>query len=225
MWLASSQGVYTLNPNTLSLNKFSVRDGLADNMAYSIVIDKGGDPWIGTLTGISHMVTRGGRVEKVIGYTGLNDRGYQSGFMSADGKIHFAGVKGVTTFDPTAVAQTQLVSAPSVRRVTVSSKRVNLASIIGGRNVLETQPDSVLKINLPFNENAMTLRLSTMDFRDSHNVAYHWRLADMDKSWVSTGEGENSISISHLQPGKHTLEIQASDNQPAYECPEIHQGG
>ena len=64
----------------------------------------------------------------------------------------------------------------------------------------------------PYKDNALTLRLSTLDFRDGANVRYMWRLSGYSNDWVISAPGDNVIYLPHLDPGSYSLSLKAMDN-------------
>ena len=56
-------------------------------------------------------------------------------------------------------------------------------------------------------DNSVTLEFSLLDFNSPRNIIYEYRINNA--RWLQTREGENSIQLSHLQPGTYQIEVRA----------------
>ena len=78
------------------------------------------------------------------------------------------------------------------------------------------------RFELSYQENTFALEFSLLDFRNPENISYEWRI-NGTKNWQQTGEGENRITLSELQPGLYNIEVRARNNgiqseEPLFIC-------
>ena len=82
----------------------------------------------------------------------------------------------------------------------------------GGKPILDTFVTRADKISLAYEDNTFTLEFSTLDYRNSGNIFYEYRIREYEKNWTSTQLGINQITYNHLNSGKYTFEIRACEN-------------
>lgn len=56
-------------------------------------------------------------------------------------------------------------------------------------------------------DNNITLEFSLLDFANPDNIIYEYKINGTQ--WIQEPEGENSIQLSHLQPGTYKIEARA----------------
>ena len=63
------------------------------------------------------------------------------------------------------------------------------------------------KYQVSYLDNSITLEFSLLDFVSPRNIVYEYRINEA--KWLQTPEGQNSIQLSHLQPGTYQIEVRA----------------
>ena len=212
VWVGTSHGLIHLDPVKGIVRKYTTADGLSDNDIRSISRDHNGGKWIGTMRGLSYLTPDNSKILSYYGGNGLVETSFNHIKFSPSRKgIYLGSDLGITAFMPDSVP------APGFdREVKVSAMYLNgqrlLPNMKNGRHVvISGNPMAPEGLCLPYKDNALTLRMSTMDFRDASNIRYKWRL-DKDDDWIETAPGDNMIYLPHLDPGKYDLEICAEEN-------------
>ncbi|MDE6741876.1 MAG: helix-turn-helix domain-containing protein, partial [Muribaculaceae bacterium] len=212
VWVGTSHGLIHLDPVKGIVRKYTTADGLSDNDIRSISRDHNGGKWIGTMRGLSYLTPDNSRILSYYGGNGLVETTFNQVRYSPSRKGMYLGSDlGITAFMPDSVP------APGFdREVKVSAMYLNgqrlLTNMKNGRHVvISGNPMSPEELRLPYKDNALALRLSTMDFRDASNVRYKWRL-DRKDEWIETAPGDNMLYLPHLDPGKYELQICAEEN-------------
>ncbi|MDE5814071.1 MAG: helix-turn-helix domain-containing protein [Muribaculaceae bacterium] len=212
VWVGTSHGLIHFDPEKGVERKYTTADGLSDNDVRTISRDHNGGKWIGTVRGLSYVTPDNSRIMSYYGGNGLVESTFNHIKYSPSRKgLYLASDLGITAFMPDSVP------APSFdREVKVSAMYLNgqrlLPGMTNGRHVMITgNPMSPEALHLPYKDNALSLRMSTMDFRDASNIRYKWRLDDNDV-WIETAPGDNMLYLPHLDPGKYELQICAVEN-------------
>ncbi|MDE7351007.1 MAG: response regulator [Muribaculaceae bacterium] len=212
VWVGTSHGLIHLDPVKGIVKKYTTADGLSDNDIRSISRDHNGGKWIGTMHGLSYLTPDNSKILSYYGGNGLVETTFNQVRYSPSRKgIYLGSDLGITAFMPDSVP------APGFdREVKVSAMYLNgqrlLPNMKNGCHVMISgSPMSPEALHLPYKDNALTLRLSTMDFRDASNIRYKWRL-DRNDDWIETAPGVNMLYLPHLDPGKYDLEICAVEN-------------
>jgi len=185
LWVGSYGGIYRVLPNG-NIHYFSIKDGLYDNVAFSIVEDEYGYLWVSCNTGIY-------RVKKAdlnayanappekrqrLSYTvyGTADgmkssecnAGEPAGYKSTDGRLWFATIKGVAVVDPR-----RMVYNPVAPNVIIEELRVD-----GALSTTATFPSQTEKLEFQYTATCLTA---------AERVKFKYILEGYDKDWVEAG--------------------------------------
>ncbi len=212
VWVGTSHGLIHLDPEKGVLKKFTTEDGLSDNDIRSISRDHNGGKWIGTMRGLSYLTPDNSKILSFYGGNGLVETSFNNIKYSPSRKgIYLGSDMGITAFMPDSVPAPSFDHEVKVSAMYLNGKKL-LPSMKSGRRVMISgSPMHPETLYLPYKDNALTFRMSTMDFRDASNIRYKWRLSKND-DWIETTPGENMLYLPHLDPGKYDLEICAEEN-------------
>lgn len=211
--VGTSQGLVLYDTRKNEIRRFTREDGLVENDVRDIAIDDKGRLWIGTLRGLSCFNPEDGKIVSFHGGYGLVENVVSHIESTADGKKMFmTGNLGLTSFSPEVAMSQGFNSKVKISGIYLNGQRLSPGTIIDGREFMEGDPESPEALFLPYKENAITLRVTTSDFRDGSNINYRWRLIGLSNEWTVTRPGDALIYLPHLDPGKYKLQIQAMEN-------------
>ncbi len=212
VWVGTSHGLIHLDPNKGVLEKFTTANGLSDNDVRTITRDHTGAKWIGTMKGLSYIPVDNDTIYSFYGGNGLVENSFNQARYSSDLKTVFLGSDlGITSFMPDSLPKPGFDSDVKVSAFFINGKRVPPFSKDSDCEFIPASSDRPVTLRLPYKDNALTFRLTTMDFRDASNIRYMWRL-DKKEQWIVGPPGENTINLPHLDPGSYNLEICALEN-------------
>lgn len=218
----TSHGLIEFHPSKGIINKYTTVDGLSDNDVREVVIDKNGGRWMATMNGVSYQDPEGRAINAYYGSYGLVENSFKHGAVSKNGDlVYFTSDLGITSFNPSDVPTPNFSSDIKVSAIYLNGERVAPFSKTGHRMVIEGDMMKPDVLNLPYTDNALSLRLSTMDFQNGANLVYQWRVADMSDEWIETRPGENVITLPYLDPGTHTLQFRGVENSVMSDISEI----
>lgn len=210
--IGTSHGLIHYNPAKGEIKKFTTSHGLTDNEVRAIVTDSNGGKWIGTMQGLSYQTPDNGKIFSYHGGYGLIETAFMRMVMSpGTGRVYLGSNLGITSFSPDAVPSPGFDREIKISALYLNGHKLTQSSLNGGHDAEDGQALYPENLNLPYKDNALTLRLSTMDFRDASNVSYIWRIGGKGE-WIQSPPGENMIYLPHLDPGDHELEICALEN-------------
>ena len=212
VWVGTSHGLIHFDPGKGIVRKYTTADGLSDNDIRSISRDHNGGKWIGTMRGLSYLTPDNSKILSYYGGNGLVENTFNHIRFSPSRKgIYMGSDLGITAFMPDSVPPPGFDHEVKVSAMFLNGQRL-LPSMKNGRHVvISGNPMNPDELRLPYKDNALTLRMSTMDFRDASNIRYKWRLSGKD-DWIETAPGDNMLYLPHLEPGKYDLEICAEEN-------------
>ena len=214
VWLATGKGLVHYNPETDTYSVLTKEQGLPENMVCGLVKDKQGNLWCSTTNGICHVNLSAKKITNYYVGNGLQDKIYLEGrcTMDGNGRIYFAGEKGITGFNPDDIRQVELENTPVITDMLLGERRVNMQTLSGGCPVIGEELVCAEEFRLSYTDNTFTFFVSLMDYRDAGSMSYEYRLEEFGDGWSSTLPGENRIQYHHLPPGSYTLQIRASEN-------------
>lgn len=208
----TSQGIIKYNLDKGVVKKYTITEGLTDNDVRSIVVDNSGGVWIGTVRGISYMPSGSDNIQSYYGGYGLVENVFNKAAYSPDSDlVYMSNDLGITLFRPKTVPTPGFEQEVKVSAIYLNGERLEKVSGDDHRKLITGSDVHPEEIYLPYKDNALTLRISTMDFRDASNISYRWRLRSKDE-WIQTPPGENLIYLPHLEPGTYDLQICAVEN-------------
>lgn len=199
--------------------KYTTADGLTDNDVRTVVADSRGGFWIGTKRGLNYLSPDSDDIVVYYGGYGMAEKAFMHGGMASDNSVILGSELGITAFHPDSIPSMGFGHQIEVTSIILNGQRINRTTTIDGDTVITGGRN--LQLNLPYKDNSLTLKLSTLDFRDAANVRYIWRLNGLSEEPTVTPPGDNVIYLPHLDPGKYTLHLKATDNNVSSDETEI----
>lgn len=219
--LGTSNGLIHYYPESGEYEKFTTTEGLTDNNIKSIAIDNKGRRWIATMHGLSLQHPEDNSLVSYYGGHGLVDNEFNSIIPDNSGnKIYLGSSLGISCFEADSIPLPNLVKSPSISAVMLNGKRITGESENGVHTILPGKDEEPYRISLPYKDNAITLRLSMMDFRNPSNLIYMWRFGD-EGEWNRLPSGDDLIYFSFLEPRLHHIQIRAEENNSVSPITEI----
>lgn len=198
MIIGTEEGLYLFdrkNNKTLALPHAEVLKG---KQVCSIIKDHQGDLWISTTMGIWQYDQKNRQFIGHINGNGLTTREYVLGssMHTASDLIAFGTSDGITTFYPERVR----------------AKKMELGDVHLTNFIIDGKPINCLtdEFTIPYEENSFTLEFSLLNYRNTDNISFQYRINE--GKWNSTNEGSNAVSFNKLKPGSYTLEVRAISN-------------
>ena len=193
--IGTDQGLYYYKPGAKVAVPFPDDGVLADKTVAYVAQARNGDLWCATSMGIWQYNIQNREFIGHVNGNGLHAKEYICGVgMHTDEDIvYFANTDGLTVFHPA--------------EVTGSHKQLNEVKLTGftiAGNPVSPFADSY---TMSYLDNIITLQFSLLDFNNPKNIIYEYRINK--EAWLQYPEGENTIVLSHLQPGKYTIEVRA----------------
>jgi signal transduction histidine kinase len=198
IWIATCGG--GLNKLDSATNEFTVyrtKDGLANDVIYSILIDKENNLWLASNLGLSKFNPSNKVVNNFTPFDGL--QGYEfntNAFCTMPGgELVFGGTSGMSVFKPEAIA----VSSPAPTVVLSSFK------VLGE----EAPLDSGIT-RLSYKQDNLTFQFATTSYYRSAGNQFAYKLEGLDHDWVYSGN-RPYVTYSHVPPGDYTFRVKAAN--------------
>lgn len=209
-WIGTRYGMYRFNEVTKEIKQYTTEEGLPNNVVSGILEDSEEKLWISTDKGLSCFSPK---VEKFRNYTS-ND-GLQSNQFSissycrtADGKMYFGGINGITTFHPE-----QLVDNPYIPPVVITQFRVFNKLVRPGDDtgILEKSISETSSITLTSKQSMFSLRYVVSNYISGNHNTFACMLKGYDKEWYYSN-GLRTTSYSNLPAGTYYFLVKAANS-------------
>lgn len=204
LWIGSPQGLLCLNTNTLKGTLYSVKDGLPDNVIYSILPDGNGFLWMGTNKGLAcfNPITHKCRVYSLSHGLPNNEFNRFHQMPLPGGRMAFGGINGYVIFNPSDLKADGFSPATAITALYINNQLYGSSG-----NAALALPQ---KLRLPHNENTLTIEYAALQFSHPDDIKYRYRLKGYDTGWVYAETGRQAV-YTKLPPGHYTFEVNATN--------------
>ncbi|QDT41867.1 Blue-light-activated protein [Gimesia alba] len=203
LWIATSDGLHRfIDEEQGTFERFSVEDGLSDNMILGI-LENGDRLWLSTANGLTAFDPTGKRPPQVFGREeGLQGDSFllTSFHKTRDGEFWFGGPRGVTHFRPEKLKANDYI--PPVVLTSLTQAQVPMP--------LDAAPSRVHNIELAWPKNYFEFEAAALSYSMPGLNRYRFKLEGFDTDWFESQDGSGRYT--GLPGGQYLLRIQGSNN-------------
>jgi signal transduction histidine kinase/ligand-binding sensor domain-containing protein/CheY-like chemotaxis protein len=205
LWIATrGGGVMRYRPDTDSFEHFTRKDGLPNNIAYSVLEDKSTNLWLVTATGVAFYDRQSGIIKPVALYDEVENDFFNSGSaIGPMGELYFGSVGRITRFDPSRYEVNTHVPPVFVTNVKAANEEKLVAPAY--------KDGAAGPIRLARFENSVEFRFAALDFRDPSANQFAVKLEGFDKDWRYIA-GRDYATYTNLPGGQYTFRVKAANN-------------
>lgn len=211
IWAGTTDGLYHFDKETEKLEKFTMADGLANNVICGLSEDSRHDIWISTYMGISKYDVKNGRFINYYSGDGLQGNEFTHGAFYKDrgGKIYFGGINGITSFSPENIGNVSKETSVWVTDFYIFNRPVHKNSLSGGKPVITTSVQDAKIFRLSYQDNTFSVVFSTLQYNNPEQISYQYKINELSTQWLSTEPGVNRVTYNNLPPGRYTFQVRA----------------
>ena len=187
----------------VSVERFTLRDGLPNTTIYSGAWDKAGHLWLSTGRGLSMLNIESLEFSNYDTSHGLQGDEYNtsSGFRAADGQLFFGGVNGFNAFYPALLGDTR----PPPQVTITSFLSLNEPVDAGAART------SGERITLDHTQNVIGFEYAALDYAAPRKNRYMYKLEGLDDEWVDAATNRQ-VTYTNLPSGDYTFRVRAANN-------------
>lgn len=204
LWIGTySGGLNVFDRTTQTFTGFTVKDGLAGNNVAGILEDSHGNLWLSTNHGISKFdpVKRTFRNFDVSDGLQSNEFNRGARFRNKDGIMFFGGINGFNCFNPDSISDN-----PHIPSIVITAFRIFDRDVALNRSTHEPE-----EITLNHDENFFSFEFVALDYTNSENNQYAYKLEGFDRDWIYCGS-RRYASYTNLDGGDYTFRVRGSNN-------------
>jgi ligand-binding sensor domain-containing protein len=203
LWLGTrSGGLVSFNPVNESLQIYSDKDGLPNNVTYLAIEDKNHNLWISTNWGLSRFSPDRKVFTNYEVTDGLqsNEFNFNSGLLTKTGEMFFGGMNGFTAFIPEDIA---INTKPPEIKIT-SFKLFNEI-----QNRRFSNGDTLF---LKHNDNVFSFEFAAIDYTNPSRIKYRYKLENYNSDWIERASNQRFAEYARVSPGTYKLRITAANS-------------
>ncbi len=203
LWLGTNAGLNRFDLNTNQVKVFNEKDGLSNNLIYSILSDDSGNIWISTNKGLSKFNIETEIFNNFGISDGLQDFEFNHGasFKSEDGELFFGGIAGYNSFYPDSIVKNQNKPNIEITAVEVLADQYSQNLTVGKNRQIEVS----------YKSNLITIEFAALDFTSPEKNNYAYKLEGVEEEWIHLGN-RRYATFTNLPPGKYTFTVKGSNS-------------
>ena len=205
IWIGTRAGLNKYRDSTNDFKLIEEVIQLADDQIHWIESDKKNHLWISTNKGITRIDfsdEKNPQIKNFDSDDGLQNFAFRSaGFRSSGGELFFGGNNGLNSFFPEQIVD-RTYEVPNVIESIVTNNRTIY---------LDITEQSNHQVFLDYDEQVITFNFTSLDFINSENNQYQYRLDGVDEQWIQSGKS-HSVSYSNLIPNTYKFSFRGSNS-------------
>ncbi|WP_345006610.1 hybrid sensor histidine kinase/response regulator [Snuella lapsa] len=181
-----------------TVQTYTQKDGLANDVIYGILPDGNGVLWLSTNKGITRFdnTSTNKSFENFSFYDGLQGSEFNTGayFKDSKGTLYFGGLEGINWFNP------EQLTYNTVKPRTVITK---LEVFSNGRPLSND-------LELKYDQNTVTFTFSSLHFSQPERNFFKYQLVNHDNDWIES-KNKNIAHYTNLPPNNYTFKVISSN--------------
>jgi ligand-binding sensor domain-containing protein/class 3 adenylate cyclase/predicted metal-dependent HD superfamily phosphohydrolase len=204
---SAGDGIVYWNEKTKKHAIFNKKDGLPNNVVYSIISDKQNNLWISTNKGLAKFNLKSKKSLNFSEVHGLisNEFNMGAGLQSKSGELYFGGIAGLIFFNPQSLNQYNLNVDVVLTKFKLDNKWIDVND---ENSPLKQSISYTNDLYLSYKQRSFTIRFQTDNIFNNELLNYKYVLEGDDKLEVELGDN-NELMFNSLQSGSYTLKIYA----------------
>ncbi|WP_029510415.1 hybrid sensor histidine kinase/response regulator transcription factor [Marinilabilia salmonicolor] len=178
---------------------FNETTGFPNNTIHGLLKGSENNLWLSTNNGIIRFNRKLETYQIYNQNNGLEIIEFSDGAYFKDhktGDMYFGGINGLVRISENAnIRHEEYIPEIMFSDLNIFGKRVNINDFTN---------DQKRKLKLDYDQNFFSLKLTVIDFLNSNNYVYSYKLEGLNDKWIEN-EKSNIISFTNIPPGNYTL--------------------
>jgi signal transduction histidine kinase len=116
--------------------------------------------------------------------------------------MFFGGLKGLTSFNPSAIETNTNIPVIVITDFFIGADRISTSEPI----------EDIKKITLPYNKNTFTIDFAALDYASALDNKYAYILEGFDENWIYCGAARSFSKYTNIPNGEYIFKVIASNN-------------
>jgi len=223
IWVGTNKGFNLLNRENNTFTRFSIKDGLPNDMVYQIIEDNDttggrcGNLWISTNKGLSMFDPNTRKFKNFDVHDGLQSNEFNAGaaYKMKNGYLLFGGVNGFNMFCPDSIQINSYAPQIMITDFQLYNKSVQVGKKYNGRVLLSCPVYNARKIVLSYKDDVISFEFAANNYLFPEKNKFAYKMEGFDKGWVYAGN-RNYAMYTNLPPGHYTFRVIGSNNDDVW---------
>lgn len=211
LWMGTKGGgLHRLDTRSMEITHLTSRNGLPNDVIYSVLNDDDGNLWMSSNKGIIRYNPKTGKISNFTESDGMQSNEFNtwSYAKGPNGELLFGGIKGLNIFHPNDLKDIIEVPNVVITGMTINNKNIHVND---STTILKKAIDFTSKINLPFSKNSISLQFAGLEYTAPSKNKFRYFLEGAESPWVHEGT-QNKASYLNLAPGNYTFKIKGANS-------------
>jgi signal transduction histidine kinase/ligand-binding sensor domain-containing protein/CheY-like chemotaxis protein len=216
LWLGiDGGGLNKFDMRTGEVVRYSTKDGLPNNVVYSVLADGAGSLWMSTNKGISKFDPGSATFWNYDASDGLQgDEFNRNAYCKqVDGTLFFGGVKGFNYFHPRDLVVDSSASGIRITGIKLINRRID-----------HNEPEALLakptylssELSIPHSTNMVTFEFASMEYSAPTKRRYQYKLEGFDTDWIMSGTDRSAV-YTNLDPGTYIFHVRGDNRDGVWD--------
>lgn len=221
IWAGTQEGLCLYDKARKGFYRYTVADGLPDNIILTLSEDQQGSCWITTPKGMCSLVMdaeNNDPAHPVFHVRQFNEINHLQGMefnenaalVTRKGELVVGGPGGFNIIDPAAIQPRETEAGIVFTGLQVFNGPVAPGKPVRGRVILPQSISATDIITLHYNENVFTIEFAALGFANSSKDRYAYQLEGFNKDWLYTDGSSRKATFTNLDPGTYYLKVRAA---------------
>ncbi|WP_447642570.1 MULTISPECIES: two-component regulator propeller domain-containing protein [Chitinophagaceae] len=217
LWIATSDGLYSVDLTTKAVRSYSVANGLPSNLAYTVTEDLQNRLWITTSKGLAMMDQHHNIVRTFTHSDGLlSDQFNFSAYLAKDGNIYLGCIQGLVYFDPATIHTDSYQPPIYITNFSVFNSPLKVDAKNGPLYQSLSTADA---LTLTHNQSTFNIDFAALNYTSPSNIQYAYRLENFDDKWVYI-KSNRSAYFTGIPPGEYIFRVRSTNNSGVWQANE-----
>ena len=210
IWVGTREGFYCFNEKEKRIKRYTTANGLPNNVVYGILEDSYGRLWMSTNRGISCFNPETEKFRNFTEADGLQSNQFTASAYcrTANGKMYFGGIKGITAFQPEEIVDNPYTPPVIITHLRLFNKKVTPGD---GTRILKTNIRETRSITLTARQSMFSLDFVAPNYISGQHNTFAYMLQGYDKEWYYT-DNQRTVSYSNLPAGTYRFLVKAANS-------------
>ncbi len=198
--IGTESGLYCYDRESNTVKPYPGSEEIGNIPVYTILSSRSGNLWMSTANGIWQYDARKDRMVNYLHGNGLEMREFILGAAvhADDDRVFYGSNEGIVSFYPDDLKG----------NVGKKGRNIHLTHFIVDGKPVGVQQD---RFEIPYDQNTFSMEFSLLDFQNTDNIVYEYRLNK--GAWIPLAEGVNNISFNRMPPGKYVIGVRLQDQE------------
>jgi signal transduction histidine kinase/ligand-binding sensor domain-containing protein/DNA-binding response OmpR family regulator len=209
LWVGTTEGLNLKKKGSSQFIVYQMEAGALINSIRSLLADNHGNVWIGGNTGLSKFDVS---TKTFINYTredGLTSNNFhtKASLASSTGKFFFGSNNGFDSFYPDSIRATSTRATVVLSDLKIKNQSVKPGAV---DSPLKKHISLTSHLELSYEQRSFMINFVALDYTQSANHSYCYKLESFDKDWNCTG-ANHSATYTNIDPGHYVFLVKVAN--------------